>query len=129
MPITRPVVGVFVFLVIVFQPLGLARAEEMRVGGAATKAGRGVVNTVTGWVEIPKRIYETSQEQGAATGWTWGLLRGIGRGFIRTAAGLYEVFTFPFPAPPNYASVIQPEYVFVDDAISSSSHSHTYKDQ
>ena len=123
MPISRPVVGAFVFLVILLQPLGLARAEEMRAGGAAAKAGRGVINTVTGWVEIPKRIYETSAEQGAAAGWTWGLLRGIGRGFIRTAAGLYEVVTFPFPAPPNYESVIQPEYVFVDEGTAASSSS------
>ena len=88
------------------------RAEEMRSGGAMTKLGRGAVNIATGWVEIPKRISETSREQGAAAGWTWGLLRGLGHGFVRTAAGFYEAFTFPFPAPPDYAPVIQPEYVF-----------------
>lgn len=90
-----------------------ARANgEMRAGGAMSKLGRGAVNIVTGWVEIPKRISETSQQQGTAAGWTWGLLRGLGYGFVRTAAGFYEAFTFPFPAPPDYAPVIQPEYVF-----------------
>ena len=89
-----------------------AIAEPMDAGKAFTKLTRGAVNTVTGWVEIPKRIHETSQESGAAAGFTWGLLRGIGHGFIRTAAGAYEVVTFPFPAPPGYESVIQPEYVF-----------------
>jgi putative exosortase-associated protein (TIGR04073 family) len=63
-------------------------------------------------VEIPKRIQETSQDSGAAAGFTWGLLRGLGHGFIRTAAGGYELITFPFPAPPGYVSVIDPEYVF-----------------
>ena len=92
------------------------RADEMRSGGAMTKLGRGAVNFATGWVEIPKRISETSRDQGAAAGWTWGLLRGLGYGFVRTAAGVYEMFTFPFPAPPDYAPVIQPEYVFSESS-------------
>ena len=85
------------------------------------KFTRGAINTLTGWVEIPKRIQETSQDSGAAAGFTWGLLRGFGHGFIRTAAGLYEVFTFPFPAPPGYNSVIQPEYVFTQTYTESDS--------
>jgi len=84
----------------------------MDAGKGFAKLTRGTINTVTGWVEVPKRIHETSQSSGNAAGFTWGLLRGLGYGFIRTAAGLYEFFTFPFPAPPNYESVIQPEYVF-----------------
>ena len=89
-----------------------ASAESMDPGRAFMKLTRGAVNLVTGWVEIPKRIQETSQESGAAAGFTWGLLRGIGHGFIRTAAGGYELVTFPFPAPPGYVPVIEPEYVF-----------------
>ena len=58
-----------------------------RVGGALQKLFRGGVNLITGWVEIPKRMHETSQQSGAAAGWTWGLLRGFGHGFIRTIAG------------------------------------------
>ena len=87
-------------------------AEPMDAGKAFTKFTRGGINIVTGWVELPKRISETSQESGTAAGFTWGLLRGLGHGFIRTAAGFYELFTFPFPAPPGYVPVIQPEYIF-----------------
>ena len=79
---------------------------------AGSKALRGACNTVTGWVEIPKRISETSQTSGPGVGFTWGLLRGVGHGFVSTAAGLYELMTFPFPAPPGYEPVLQPEYVF-----------------
>ena len=79
---------------------------------AFQKGMRGAVNIVTGWVEIPKRVRETILQSGAAAGFTWGVLRGFGYGFIRTAAGFYELFTFPFPAPPNYEPVIQPPYVF-----------------
>ena len=87
-------------------------AESMNTGSAATKGLRGLVNVVTGWVEIPKRIHETALESGTAAGVTWGLLRGLGYGFIRTVAGCYEVLTFPFPAPPDYQPVMEPEFVF-----------------
>ena len=97
-----------------------AHAEPMDGSKAATKLARGAVNLFTGWVEIPKRIHETSIQSGAAAGFTWGLLRGLGYGFIRTAAGGYELVTFPFPAPPGYEPVIEPEYVFTDDSTDSS---------
>lgn len=107
------VCGMFVALLIAAGTVPAA-AEPMEAGKAFTKLTRGFVNIITGWVEIPKRIHETTQTSGAAAGFTWGLLRGIGRGFIRTAAGAYEFFTFPFPAPPGYEPVIQPEYVFTE---------------
>ena len=91
---------------------GLPSAGPMDATKAFMKLTRGCINIVTGWVEIPKRVSETSQISGSAAGFTWGVLRGIGHGFIRTAAGFYELFTFPFPAPPDYVPVIQPEYVF-----------------
>ena len=91
---------------------GQTSAGSMDAGKAFLKLTRGCINIVTGWVEIPKRVSETSQVSGSAAGFTWGILRGIGHGFIRTAAGFYELFTFPFPAPPDYTPVIQPEYVF-----------------
>ena len=49
-----------------------ASAEPMEAGKAFTKFTRGGINIVTGWVEIPKRISETSQESGTAAGFTWG---------------------------------------------------------
>ena len=80
--------------------------------GAGSKLLRGLTNVVTGWVEIPKRVNETTNQSGALSGFTWGLARGVGYGFIRTAGGVYEVVTFPFPAPPDYRPVMQPPYVF-----------------
>ncbi len=106
-------------IVLFFATAAPVSAEPMDAGKAFTKITRGFMNVVTGWVEIPKRINETSQQSGAAAGFTWGLLRGIGYGFIRTAAGLYEFVTFPFPAPPGYEPVIQPEYIFTDETSSS----------
>ena len=114
------VAGGLVAAVLVLGSATTVSAEPMEAGKAFTKLTRGFVNIITGWVEIPKRIQETSQTSGAAAGFTWGLLRGIGHGFIRTAAGFYEFFTFPFPAPPGYEPVIQPTYVFTSETGDSS---------
>ena len=77
-----------------------------------TKLGRGVANTLTGWVELPKNIYNTSVSDNAFAGITLGLARGAGMTLVRTGAGLYEIVTFPFPLPQDYRPILEPEYVF-----------------
>lgn len=77
-----------------------------------TKLGRGVANTLTGWVELPKNIYHTSVEDNAFAGITLGLAKGAGMTIVRTGAGIYEIVTFPFPLPENYKPILEPEYVF-----------------
>ena len=106
--------------VLVFCGTASASADSMHSGQAFKKLTRGAINTVTGWVELPKRITETAGQDGPFIGFTWGTLRGIGYGFIRTAAGLYELVTFPYPAPAGYAPVLEPEYVFTAEASTDS---------
>ncbi len=77
-----------------------------------TKLGRGVANTLTGWVELPKNIYNTSVEENAFAGITLGLAKGVGMTIVRTGAGIYEIATFPFPIPESYKPILDPEYVF-----------------
>jgi putative exosortase-associated protein (TIGR04073 family) len=79
---------------------------------AFTKLGRGVANTLTGWVELPKNIYSTSVEENAFAGLTVGTLKGAGMTIVRTGAGIYEIATFPFPLPDDYKPILEPEYVF-----------------
>ena len=79
---------------------------------AFTKLGRGVANALTGWVEIPKNIYDTSVKDNALAGATLGLAKGAGMTIVRTGAGIYEIATFPFPLPENYKPILEPEYVF-----------------
>ena len=79
---------------------------------AFTKLGRGVANTLTGWVELPKNIYKTSVDENAFSGLTVGLCKGAGMTIVRTGAGIYEIATFPFPVPENFKPVLEPEYVF-----------------
>jgi putative exosortase-associated protein (TIGR04073 family) len=78
----------------------------------AKKLGRGVANVLTGWVELPKNIYDTSVEDNPLSGLTIGLAKGVGMTIVRTGAGVYETVTFPFPIPEGYEPVLEPEFVF-----------------
>lgn len=77
-----------------------------------TKLGRGVANTLTGWVELPKNIYKTSVDENAFAGVTLGVAKGAGMSIVRTGAGIFEIATFPFPLPENFKPILEPEYVF-----------------
>lgn len=75
------------------------------------KFGRGIINTATGWMEIPKQIYVTSSEENVALGLTWGTAKGVGMGVIRTGSGVIDMATFPFPIN-DYEPLLDPEFVF-----------------
>lgn len=68
------------------------------------KMGRGVVNVLTGWIELPKQIHLGSQEDNPVIGVGSGLFKGVGLTVLRSGVGIYEALTFPLPYPKNYAS-------------------------
>ncbi len=90
----------------------LATASVCFAQDALSKLGRGVANTLTGWVELPKNVYDTSVEDNAFTGMTLGLAKGAGMTLVRTGAGIFEIATFPFALPEDYRPILEPEYVF-----------------
>ena len=92
--------------------LFLAASSVCFAQDAFSKLGRGVANTLTGWVELPKNVYDTSVEDNALTGMTLGLAKGAGMMLVRTGAGIFEIATFPFALPENYEPLLEPEYVF-----------------
>ena len=79
------------------------------------KLGRGLVNILTGWVELPKNIYETSAESNPFAGITIGLAKGLGMTVVRTGAGIFDAATFPFPLPEGYKPILEPEYILEDE--------------
>ena len=85
---------------------------------------RGITNTFTGWVEMPKQMYLRITQGPFAIGVLRGILEGIGMSFARTSAGLYELATFPVPWPWHYRPLLEPEYVWQaeepDEALSLS---------
>jgi len=73
---------------------------------------RGMANTFTGWVEMPKQMYLRTSKGPLVIGVVQGILEGIGMSFARTSAGLYDIATFPLPLPWHYGPLLEPEYVW-----------------
>jgi putative exosortase-associated protein (TIGR04073 family) len=76
------------------------------------KLGRGVVNTLSGWLEIAKQPYETTKQENLLAGCTVGIVKGLGMGLLRTGVGLWDLLTFPIPAPAKFEPILKPEFVF-----------------
>jgi putative exosortase-associated protein (TIGR04073 family) len=77
---------------------------------AARKFGRGLAGMTCGFLELPGNIVQTTQKQGAGYGLTIGAAKGLGMIVARELVGVYEFVTAPFPAPPGYKPVLQPEF-------------------
>ena len=104
--------GLIIALVVI---MVLAVASTSYAQDPAKKLGRGLANILTGWIELPKNIYDVSVEENPLAGLTIGLAKGIGMTIVRTGAGIYEVVTFPFPIPEDYGPVLEPEFVFSEE--------------
>ena len=91
--------------------------EDMSYGeGISRKLGRGIANTGLGWIEILKGIDETGRDTNFIGAITWGPIYGALRAIGRTAAGVYEIVTFPIPVPENFQPILHPEFV-LDNSI------------
>ena len=99
-----------IICVVALMILNIATASYAQDMGK--KLCRGAANLVTGWIELPKNIYDTSVENGLLSGIGVGLPKGLLMTIIRTGAGVYETVTFPFPIPEGYNPVLEPEFVF-----------------
>jgi putative exosortase-associated protein (TIGR04073 family) len=65
--------------------------------GPTRKLGRGLSNTVFGIAELPVQIARVNEREGNAAALGYGVVRGVGRSAMRIGAGLWEMFSFPFP--------------------------------
>jgi putative exosortase-associated protein (TIGR04073 family) len=73
-----------------------------------SKASQGVVNIVTGFIEIPKNIVNISHDQNIFLGLSWGTLRGLIHAISRTVVGGAELISSPFATE----ELISPAYVW-----------------
>lgn len=106
---TTLLAGVLAAFILLMSTACFAQGDVIEKMGR--KLGRGIVNMATGWVEIPKNIYDVSVESNPFTGITYGTLKGAGLTVVRTGAGVYDVATFLFPIPHDYLPVLEPEFV------------------
>jgi len=72
------------------------------------KFSRGFANTLTGWVELPKNIVNTTREDNVGYGLTVGLVKGVVHTVGRTVVGALELVTFFIPSQEYVA----PRYVW-----------------
>lgn len=78
--------------------------------GMGYKFGRGAVNVLTCWTEIPRNVAIEWQRTDPASGFFLGVGKGLGYGYARLMGGIYDMVTFPFPVPMGYAPVMDPEF-------------------
>ncbi len=65
--------------------------------GPTRKLGRGVSNLLFGVAELPTTIAKVNEDEGNSAAGGYGVVRGVGRSVMRIQAGVFEIFTFPFP--------------------------------
>jgi len=77
---------------------------------AVRKAGRGLAAMTTSFLEVPGNMVREADRRGNAEGIPVGFVLGLGMIVVRTLVGVYEFVSAPFPAPPGYRPIIEPEF-------------------
>jgi putative exosortase-associated protein (TIGR04073 family) len=79
--------------------------------GPTRKLGRGLSNTLFGIAELPVQIARVNEREGNSAALSYGVVRGLGRTYMRFHAGLGEMFSFPFPANKGTYYPILPGHI------------------
>ena len=97
-------------LVLALAPFALADTTDSALTRetAGAKAGRGIMEMLTGFMEFPGNIYAESRDDGLASGLTIGLAKGVGMIPVRELVGVYELVTAPIEVPDDYKPVLDP---------------------
>ena len=106
-------VSVFLCAFVVLAP-GRATADqkpEVIVEKMAIKLVRGVTNTFTSIVELPKQTILTGREMGPV-GYVIGPVKGVDMTLYRAVIGITEAVFCMVPQPGYYDPMIDPEYVW-----------------
>lgn len=114
-------VALILFICMCASP-GIGRADDYKhpeaaspqevVDGMATKLVRGASNVALGWLELPKQIYITFNEDGVAKGILVGPIKGVGMTLVRTVSGAGETATFFIPYPGFFDPYFEPPYAW-----------------
>ena len=90
--------------------LVLALSSGADAQTAARKFGRGLAGMTTAFLEVPGNMVAQTRKRGAAEGVPLGFAIGLGMIVPRVLVGVYEFITAPFPAPPGYRPILEPEF-------------------
>ncbi|MEY2528961.1 MAG: hypothetical protein QOJ05_1051 [Verrucomicrobiota bacterium] len=82
--------------------------------GPTRKLGRGISNVVFGIAELPATIAKINEREGNSAAAGYGVVRGVGRSYMRIHAGLFEIFSFPFPVNRGtYYPILRPSIPYI----------------
>jgi putative exosortase-associated protein (TIGR04073 family) len=79
--------------------------------GPTRKLARGLSNTIFGLAELPVQIARVNEREGNSAALTYGVIRGVGRSYLRFHTGLFEMFSFPFPVNHGTYHPILPGHI------------------
>ncbi len=105
--------AVFIFLVVFGLAVKSFGNPEVKDYSWKDKLKRGAINIVSSPVEIARQIHLTTNEKDLLTGWTVGLIKGLGEGVARFGYGVIDLLTCPFNFPDTHKGpLVEPEYVW-----------------
>ena len=79
--------------------------------GPTRKLGRGLSNVAFGVAEFPVQIARVNDREGNSAALGYGLVRGLGRSYMRFHSGLWEMFSFPFPRNQGTYYPVLPSHI------------------
>lgn len=85
-------------------------AEKQVLDRIANKLETGVLNLMTGWLEVPHTIGRQVRSLGPVVGPPIGVVEGTIRGALRTLAGVYDIVTFYLPIPAHFRPVMESRF-------------------
>ncbi|TMA38852.1 MAG: exosortase system-associated protein, TIGR04073 family [Deltaproteobacteria bacterium] len=77
---------------------------------AGRKFLRGLAGMTTAFLEVPGNMVAETRTRGAAEGIPFGFAKGLGMIIPRVFVGVWEFLSAPFPAPPDFRPIIEPEF-------------------
>ena len=102
-----------IFTAIIMFTFLVSAAHPAYCGTPMRKLERGLCNVLTFYLEIYNQMQETANSSTIGKAATYGLAKGIYMSAYRAGAGIYEVFSFPFPCPRDYEPILKdPEFFF-----------------
>lgn len=105
-----------VLLMVLFISTGVAFAEdelaEDVVQEMSTKLNRGILNILTGWVEVPRQILKAGHDKAWWAAVPVGLPSGAMMALGRTGVGAFETVFFFVPIGEDYDAILEPAYVW-----------------
>jgi putative exosortase-associated protein (TIGR04073 family) len=82
---------------------------------AFRKFRRGFCNILTSHLELVHQMEKEGAKGGTGRAMTLGVFNGISMTTMRMLAGVYEVVTFPIPAPAGYKPILtDPEFYWTE---------------